>query len=491
MGFASGFSAGAAAVNAYKDRERQKLLDEREGALHTERMAEIAQAKADRQGMRDAGAERTTMQGTMVTDGGGNKNLYADPVQAARAAEEFKIEAEMREQPPERVTMQAATGITGNMAKGHQITTEPVDLKAINGPEAVSGRFQAELRRQGKPMEAFQMQQTTDQMTEAARQRVKTLEKEGVGEAMAALRSGDPVGAMKVFQASGNQKLPEGAKFVQTDGTDIFTGKPGKVWSVVGPDGATLMPDVGAAAAKFLGIDGLIARDDKMRAEEAAAADRVLKERQVASTEKRNDAMAYKLMGGGGAGGSGGGTGRGSGGNGADGFDPYAGYDPKDAQSKATAFVDDAIKSGGVPVSASERARLISDNIFALRKAHADRNASEQRAQSFRTFAAGARTPQELQDVRVRFARNGFTDAEMARLDPRFALPKKEAEAKQDGAGDAGKGATKPSGPGIFTGSRGETQLLQPLYNMGSFIGRKVDDIGQLRRDMQEQSAGQ
>lgn len=157
MGFASGFSAGANAVNSYESRKRQEKLDEQNAALHAERMDEIKQAKSDKQALRDAGAERTTMQGTAVTTGAGDKNLYADPMQAANAAEDAKIEAEMRGQQPSMVNMQAATGITGKMATGHQITTDPVDLKAINGAEAKAGRFQSALEAQGKPMEAMQM----------------------------------------------------------------------------------------------------------------------------------------------------------------------------------------------------------------------------------------------------------------------------------------------------------------------------------------------
>jgi len=157
MGFATGFSAGANAVNSYKNRKRQEEKDAQDAEIHTERMAEVAQAKADKQAMRDAGAERTTMQGTAVTTGAGDKNLYSDPAQAAQAADDAKIEAEMRGQQPSAVTMQGATGITGNMAKGHQITTEPVNMASLNSAEAKAGRFQSALEAQGKPLEAMQM----------------------------------------------------------------------------------------------------------------------------------------------------------------------------------------------------------------------------------------------------------------------------------------------------------------------------------------------
>lgn len=179
-------------------------------------------------------------------------------------------------------------------------------------PDAESKRVQDVYRKAGMRSNAMQEFTANENFKTAQEARIKMLEKEGVSAAMAALRGNDPEAAMKAFQGSGSRKLPEGSKFVQTDGTDIFTGKPGKVWSVIGPDGATIMPDVGVAAAKYLGIEGLIARDDKNRAEDAAAAALALKERQVAAVEMNAATNARKLDGllmrGTGGGGGGGGS---------------------------------------------------------------------------------------------------------------------------------------------------------------------------------------
>lgn len=157
-GMASVLAGVGTGLVANKEDAEKKARQDKEDAWRDEmrenQRAEIARANADRQGMRDAGAERTTMQGT-VTQAGDNKYLNADPVQAAKMQEMLAAEAEMTGGPAP--TQQAGTGITGAMARGHQITTEPVDLKAINGPEARAGRFQAELERQGKPLDAMNM----------------------------------------------------------------------------------------------------------------------------------------------------------------------------------------------------------------------------------------------------------------------------------------------------------------------------------------------
>jgi hypothetical protein len=188
------------------------------------------------------------------------------------------------------------------------------------------------------------------------------------------------------------------------------------------------MPDVGSAVAKYLGIEGLIARDDKMRAEEAAAAKALLEERRTAAVELNAATNARKLDGllargsGGGGGGSGGGGGGGRS-NQTAGFDPYEGFDPKNAQSEATALVDSAIAFSKKPVSATERARLISEQTFALRDAYAGQNTNRQRAAVFKAEARTATTPEAIEAVRARALASGYTPAEMAEFDPRFKIP--------------------------------------------------------------------
>lgn len=455
-----------------KDKEYERERQAKEDAWREEQQgwqrADRAEKDALRTSMKDAFADRSTIDGTAVTSTSGT-NLYKDPAQAQAAADDARIEAEMRGESPSAVATMQATGITGNMSKGHKITTEPVDLSSLNSRDAKMARGVNALMAAGNPMEAMSLQQTSNQMRDAQEARIKLLEKEGVGAAMAALRGNDPVGAMKAFQSSGSTKLPDGAKFVQAEGTDIFTGKPGKVWSVVGPDGAVLMPDVGVAAAKFLGIDGLIARDDKIRAEEAAAKDAGIRERLAAVKEEQ---LRFAMNGGvAGLRGAGSGSGSGRSGNGsgssgqpaANSFDPLAGFDSKQAQTAATAYVDKKLEEGGMKVSAQERARLITEHTFALSEAHAGRSINRQRASVFLAEARKARTPQEIESVRLAALDRGFTPAEMAAFDPRF----KKVDAAPPAPPPTPPGSKPTTPPASGSGVQNQsTQAPPPMATM-------------------------
>jgi hypothetical protein len=442
MGFATGFNAGFSAVTAMKDRERQKMLDDRDAALHAERMAEIAQAKADRQGMRDAGAERTTMTGT-VTEAGGNKYLNADPVQAAKMQEMLAAEAEMTGAPTP--TQQAGTGITGNMAKGHQITTDPVDLKAINSPEARAGRFQAELERQGKPLDAMQMSNAvmenkakklglevaelkfadeqfnrqlgqtfaeTPDWTQAAAQVLTKTQVGGLaGVTVQAVPSQDGKKVDFVGQAQdGKQKVL--ATFDNTD-----AGKAQFLQRVMRAPVETklgwIMEDAKekqtqANADRDYGIK---LADLEIRANEA-------KSKQEERALRAEIAQLRASRAGGGGGGYGGSGGAGSGVN----FDPYEGFDPKNAQAEATRTVDERLSATNTQVSATERARLISEQVFALRDSYASQNANRVLTSAFVNSARNAKTPQEIEAVRQQGAARGLSPKQMAELDPRFAV---------------------------------------------------------------------
>jgi hypothetical protein len=141
------------------------------------------------------------------------------------------------------------------------------------------------------------------------------------------------------------------------------------------------------------------------------------------AVDKRNEAYMQSLLGRSSGGGGGSGVGRSgvNGGAATAAFDPYEGFDSKNAQSAATDLVDAAIANGGKPVSSQERARLISDQVFKLRDAYAAQNASRQRASVFMSAARQAQTPEQIEAVRARAKASGYTDAEMASLDQRFA----------------------------------------------------------------------
>lgn len=121
------------------DRERQAKDDAWLEEQRNRQRAEWFEKDAIKTSMKDAFADRSTIEGTAVTGTTGT-NLYKDPGQAQAMADEARIEAEMRGESPSAVATTKATGITGNMSKGHQITPEPVDLKALNSRDAKWGR---------------------------------------------------------------------------------------------------------------------------------------------------------------------------------------------------------------------------------------------------------------------------------------------------------------------------------------------------------------
>ena len=122
--------------------------------------------------------------------------------------------------------------------------------------------------------------------------------------------------------------------------------------------------------------------------------------------------------------GSGGGGGGGSGAAGGGGviFDPYEGFDPKNAQAEATRMVDERLSAANTQVSATERARLISEQVFALRDSYASQNANRVLISAFVNSARNAKTPQEIEAVRQQGAARGLSPKQMAELDPRFAV---------------------------------------------------------------------
>lgn len=188
IAFLTGLGSGY--MTAAKDKEKQKR-DEEDRALRNEAaQLQIDAAKrtvADQQTMRDAGAERTAIAGTAVDTGYG-KNLYTDPAQATAAAEDSRIENEMRGElagtAAKPVQTMVANGIIGNMATGNKITTDPVDLKALNSPEARTQRTTAVLHGMGRTMDAIKLENATLDQRAALRKEADDVWRQKVGTAM-------------------------------------------------------------------------------------------------------------------------------------------------------------------------------------------------------------------------------------------------------------------------------------------------------------------
>lgn len=492
-GMASVLAGVGTGLVANKEDAEKKARQDKEDAWRDEQReyqrAEIARANADRQGMRDAGAERTTMTGT-VTQAGGNKYLNADPVQATKMQEMLAAEAEMTG--GHAPTQQAGTGITGTMARGHQITTEPVDLKAVNGAEARAGRFQAELERQGKPLDAMNisnalMENKAKSLGLEAAQ-LKAADDKFNRDVLSRLDA-EPdwtQGAAKLLtetQLGGLAGLKV-APVVSADGKTVSfvgtaadgTSKPLAPPMPNTPDGRLAFTQQLLKASPEMKISWLVERGKA----EQAAAKLALDERRVATTEKRNDAMAYKLMGGGGGGSSGGGRG-GQGESGSTGLpDPMGGFDPKKAYAVATEQAVAELAQGRTPATPeaiSRRATAIYRALEGEFKASGQELAI---GQAINSMAQMAQTPQQLQVVAQRALAAGYSIEQLAAVNPRFAAL---AKAKDAGANDGkstqnpdGKRQDKPASPGVFTDKNGQIQLLQPLMNLSAWRKKMVEE---------------
>ena len=141
------------------ERERQAKDDAWQEEQRNRQRSEWSEKDALKTSMKDAFADRSTIEGTAVTGTSGT-NLYKDPAQAQAAADEARIEAEMQGESPSSVATMKATGITGNMSKGHQITTDPVDLASLNSRDAKMARGVNALMAAGDPEKAIGMENT-------------------------------------------------------------------------------------------------------------------------------------------------------------------------------------------------------------------------------------------------------------------------------------------------------------------------------------------
>jgi len=452
------------------DRARQEKLDKQADELHAARMEEINNARAERQAVQDAMAPRTTMQGTAVTDGAGNANLYQDPAQAQAAADEARIEAEMRGQNPGAVMTSEATGVTGNMSKGHQITSGPVDLDKLNSRDARLERATNALMERGNVERGLSMENAV--MDSKAKK---------IGLESAQLKFADEKFNRTVMERiQSSPTFWDGFAKVLTD-TQLGGLAGVTVAPVLSADGKTVqMVGTKDGTQQVLATFDASERGQQealqrmMRADPATkimylkeTADRLYKEgrdktqdekddRRLTAEETRAEAAAKNaettarkldLMLMGGAGGRGGG-----GQDGASGpaFDPYEGFDPKNAQAEATRIVAEQIMAGGKPVSAEERARLISNQVFALRDAYAAQNANRQRASVFQMEARQAQTPEQIEAVRQQALARGLTQQQMEALDPRFKINTSAAPAPAAAATPSAGGPARPPAPAPY-----------------------------------------
>ena len=438
--FIAGFGNGYFKAEDKKyERERQQKLDAQANELHTAKMSEILAAQDERQRERDfreanvaALSAGKTDTGQVVTDAAGS-NAYTKDADAAAVLQDMAqtMNGGAQVAPATRVL----TGVQGATQRGtipgQQVFTDPA--KAQEFAQSMPMSEYAKMQARKAVAEQYGKLEIADDM----RAKLENLASKGVFKASSLLDSGNADGALKVLQDMNPDLVPKGAQFKQVDVPDMFDRtKTAKGWALVAPGAEgqperVLVGDFRDAVFGYLTPQERIGHANKLQ--ELELKRRELEEVKIPNAETQRELLSIKtaiaqMRAGGGSGG----RGSAQGGGGTPSFDPYEGFDPKNAQSAATQLVDDAIVQGGKPVTPQERARLISDQVFKLRDAYAGQNAIRQRNSVFLSDARAAQTPEQIEAVRQAALKRGFTPAEMAALDKRFAT------AKVDGDGDKG-----------------------------------------------------
>lgn len=374
LAFVGGMGTGYMA-----QQQQQKVdarLDRQEAQntqLHTARMSELNDAQALRQKEKDyEAANQAAMSqgqetaGMQVTDDAGSAAFTKDADAAAMLGDMSTAKNEGTQTSSATRVSTGRTGATqGGITAGSQVFTDPVQAKEFAKTQQLSDYAKFSAR------QAVADQFGKGDVSDALRAKRDKLEAEGGFKALALLHSGDLEGARAIYNATGNNRMPEGSNFVATEVVNPVTKLKDKVFSLVGKDGAVLVPNLDEAMISYLSPE----TQYSMR---KGNEERILNERKVTSAEKlaeikeraqtaREDYQNQRLMLA-----IGGLTHKNAAATAPAVYDPNALFDPKEAQSASTKRVDDAISNG--TVKPEDRAKLIAQGVFALRDQYRQNN---------------------------------------------------------------------------------------------------------------------
>lgn len=374
LAFVGGMGTGYMA-----QQQQQKVdarLDRQEAQntqLHTARMSELNDAQALRQKEKDyEAANQAAMSqgqetaGMQVTDDAGSAAFTKDADAAAMLGDMSAAKNEGTQTSSATRVSTGRTGATqGGVAAGSQVFTDPVQAKEFAKTQQLSDYAKFSAR------QAVADQFGKGDVSDALRAKRDKLEAEGGFKALALLHSGDVEGAKAIYNATGNNRMPEGSNFVATEVVNPVTRLKDKVFSLVGKDGTVLVPNLDNAMRTYLSPEtqySMIKGDEDRqlnrektdiaaRAEAAKEKALELKDKQ---DERRFELMLHRI----------GGMNKAAAAPAV--YDPNAGFDWKEAQAAATKRVDDAIAMG--TVKPEGRAKEIAQNVFALQGAYRQSN---------------------------------------------------------------------------------------------------------------------
>lgn len=307
LAFAIGLGGGyMSAERQAKDEERRVKQDAWE---EEDRAWQRQQRDAERRNqitLADAAAPRSAVEGTVVTDGQGNENLYRDPAQAAAARADLQAEAELRGD-PDLAPARPGYGVTGT-SLGNVITDQKPDVASLNTPQARNQRVVDALMGQD-PIKAVTLQNATTagekarlDIEEAQRKRRAEIEQEGMVAAVRAAQTGDPVAVKEAFNKSGQFKIEGDLKVTPVKRKAPWGGEVESFdyeGSIVGADGKTRPVKLNSmdAMVRMIPFKDLFETQSKVGLESIKAGN-AIREIEARGSEDRRTADHKKATGG-------------------------------------------------------------------------------------------------------------------------------------------------------------------------------------------------
>lgn len=207
-GLGTSYMRGKLAERDREEREEDRAWKNEQRGYERERMERERQ---NQRSLADAVAPRTAVEGTVISDSQGNRNLYKDPGQAAAAQADLEAEAEMQGR-PSLAQARPGYGVVGPSV-GNTITEQRPDVASLNTPQARTQRVIDATMAQD-PARAISLQNATTtgekarfDLEEAQRKRRVEIEQEGMVAAVRAAQSGDAAAVKDAFNKQGNFKV--------------------------------------------------------------------------------------------------------------------------------------------------------------------------------------------------------------------------------------------------------------------------------------------
>lgn len=480
--FQSGFGLGMTAWNSAQaaqerqlERERQAKIDARADWEHSQRVEAANKKSKTEQALIDAAAPRSTMQGT-VTSINGQKVFSADPAQAASMRDMLAAEAELRgEAAP---VQEQGAAITGNMSKGHQIATGPVDMQKINSPEARNQRITDALMQSGDVKEAMAMENTVLEqrakrlgLNKAELEWANTQYNQRINNYFSSMRPGEAVAKILSDTNLGGLEGWTVAAVPNKDGkkTDIVATGPNGETKVLESFDEGSKEDVLALRRKLAKVDdvtqiGWLAEQVKTEREQANAdrdygirlADLEIRANEAKSKQEERALRAEIAQ----LRASRAGAGSGAGGVSMDGID----------KQLSALFTKEDPMSGAKTL---DTGAFMAIRQLALRTPQAAAGDSTGAAlQAYNAYSAALAKAGGNSAVALQLLN--------AAMSPQASDQPAEQKSAQAPAGPMTKASAAPQQGGIFRDKNGNIQLMQPLFSLGEARRRMVQEQNEI-----------